>query len=93
MALTDMVEPSYNKLWKGEDSIVNMKKLGDGYFEMKEYEFALYAYKYLLFHTYNNGFDQTLISPIKMCLEALNMNTVVTFFDEFLVEIERTVNP
>jgi len=93
MALTDMVEPSYNKLWKGEDSIVNMKKLADGYFEMEEYEFALYAYKYLLFHTYDSGFDQTLISSIKMYLEALKMNTVVTFFDDFLVEIERTVNP
>ena len=91
-ALNEKVEPSYNKLWKGEDAIVNMRELADGYYEMEEYEFALYAYKYLFFHTYDSGFDQNLISRIKMCLEALKMNTVVTFFDEFLVEIERTVN-
>ncbi len=92
-ALTNKVEPSYSKLWKGEAVNANMKELADGYYEMEEYEFALYAYKYLLFHTYNRGFDQYLIRRITLCLEKLEMNNVVTFLNEFLVEVERTLNP
>ncbi len=63
-ALTNKVEPSYGKLWKGEDVIANMKELADGYYEMEEYEFALYAFKYLLFHSYERGFDHNLICRI-----------------------------
>ena len=31
--------------------LVNMRSLADGYFEMREYEFAIYAYKYILFRS------------------------------------------
>jgi len=57
LALDNKVLPSFNKLWNGEDVLVNMRELAEGYFEMGEYEFALYAYKFILFQTYDGGFD------------------------------------
>ena len=90
-ALAQKVLPSFAKLWKGEDALVNMKALADGYFEMREYEFAIYAYKYVVFRTYNDGFDQAIVRQIAMCLQALGMERVIPFLDQFLLEIERTI--
>jgi len=58
---------------------------------MREYEFAIYAYKYVVFRTYNDGFDQAIVRQIAMCLEALGMERVIPFLDQFLLEIERTI--
>lgn len=83
-ALTNKVVPSYRKLWNGEDVFASMKELADGYFEMQEYELALYAYKYLLFHTYDKEFDQDLISQISICLAELKMTDVTDFLNDWL---------
>jgi hypothetical protein len=90
-ALTNKVLPSYAKLYEGEDVLTNMKSLADGYFEMREYEFAVYAYKYILFRTYNDGFDQVIVRQIAACLEALGMQRVIPFLDQFLSEAERLI--
>ena len=58
---------------------------------MREYEFAIYAYKFVLFRTYNAGFDQAIVRQIAMCLKALGMERVIPFLDQFLVEIERII--
>lgn len=58
LALTNKVLPSFAELFGGENVLVNMNTLADGYYEMGEYEFALYSYKFLLFRTYDDGFDQ-----------------------------------
>ena len=50
-ALTEKVLPGFAGLYKGENVLVNMRSLADGYFEMREYEFAIYAYKYILFRS------------------------------------------
>jgi hypothetical protein len=65
-----------------------MRELTDGYFEMQEYELALYAYKYLLFHTYQKGFDQELITQISRCFAELKMNQVIDFLSEFFGKLE-----
>ena len=90
-ALAQKVLPGFAKLWKGEEVLVNMKALADGYFEMGEYEIAIYAYKYVLFRTYNDGFDQAIVRQIAACLEALGMERVIPFLDQFLLEIERII--
>jgi tetratricopeptide (TPR) repeat protein len=90
-ALAQKVLPSFSKLWKGEEVLVNMKALADGYFGMREYEFAIYAYKYVLFRTYNDGLDQATVRQIVTCLEALGMERVIPFLDQFLLEIERII--
>jgi hypothetical protein len=68
-----MVKPSYEKLWMGEDVLGSMRLLADGYREMGQYEFALCAYKYLLFRTYSSGFDQEIRNHISTCLSGLGM--------------------
>ena len=81
--------PSYTNLRRGEEVQASMRKLADGYFEMQEYEFALYAYKYLLFHNYERGFNKELICQISICLEELEMDQLVTFLNEYLMKIEQ----
>lgn len=73
LALTQKVLPSFDELFKGEDVLVNMRTLADGYYEMGEYEFAVYAYKYILFRTYEDGFDPAIVRQISICLKALGM--------------------
>jgi tetratricopeptide (TPR) repeat protein len=90
-ALTEKVLPGFAELFKGENVLVNMRSLADGYFEMREYEFAIYAYKYILFRTYDDGFDQAIVGRISTCLERLGMERVVPFLDQFLSEVERMI--
>jgi hypothetical protein len=71
--------------------LVNMRSLADGYFEMREYEFAIYAYKYILVRTYDDKFDQAIVGRISTCLERLGMERVVPFLDQFLSEVERMI--
>ena len=89
LALTTKVLPSFAELCGGETVLVNMKILADGYYEMGEYEFALYAYKILLFRTYDDGFDQAVVGRIGLCLEGLGMEQVIPFLDQFLSEVDR----
>jgi len=89
LALVNKVEPSFKSLWTGENALINMRNLADGYFEMEEYELALYAYKYLLFHTYRGGFDPQLVSRIENCLTALEMQHLIIFLNQWLIQIER----
>jgi len=91
LALTQKVLPSFAKLFKGEDVLVNMRSLADGYFEMREYEFAIYAYKYILFRTYDDGFDHASVERISLCLRGLGMERVIPFVDQFLSEVERMI--
>jgi len=93
LALTQKVLPSLTKLFNGEDVLVSMRSLADGYFEMREYEFAIYAYKYILFRTYDDGFDQAIIRQISVCLQNLGMERVIPFVDHFLSEVERMITP
>jgi len=90
-ALAQKVLPNFAKLWKGGGALVNMKALADGYFQMREYEFAIYAYKYVLFRTYNDEFDQAIVQQIAACLEAMGMKRVIPFLDQFMLEIERII--
>jgi tetratricopeptide (TPR) repeat protein len=90
-ALRRKVLPSYAKLWEGEEVLASMKALADGYFEMGEYELAIYAYKYVLFRTYDETFDRAIVARITACLQALNMQRVVPFLDRFLLEIDRMI--
>jgi tetratricopeptide (TPR) repeat protein len=91
LALTNKVLPSFGKLYKGEDVLVNMRSLADGYLEMGEYEFAVYAYKYILFRTYDDGFDPAIVRQISTCLEALDMVRVIPYLDQFLAEVQRMI--
>jgi hypothetical protein len=93
LALTQKVLPSLTKLFNGEDVLVSMRSLADGYLEMREYEFAIYAYKYILFRTYDDGFDQAIIRQISVCLQNLGMERVIPFVDQFLSEVERMITP
>jgi hypothetical protein len=70
---------------------MNMKTLADGYYEMGEYEFAFYAYKFLLFRTYDDGFDQAVVGRMGLCLEGLGMGRVIPFLDQFLSEVDRMI--
>jgi tetratricopeptide (TPR) repeat protein len=91
LALTNKVLPSFAKLCSGEDVLVNMRSLADGYYEMGEYEFAVYAYKFLLFRTYDDGFDQAVVGQMGLCLEGLGMEQVIPFLDQFLSEVDRMI--
>jgi hypothetical protein len=92
-ALEAKVAPSCEKLWKGENVLINMRELADGCFEMQEYEFALYAYRFLLFHTYDGKFNQSLVARISDCLIKLEMNCVVDFLNELLGTPELIMGP
>jgi len=87
-ALQEKVLPSYNRLRNCEEPIASMRLLADGYFEMKEYEYALYAYKYLLFHPDNTGFDDEIIYQIHRCLEKLGVPQVSAYLDEWVSFLE-----
>jgi len=89
LALRNKVMPSYKKLWNGEEILQSMRQLADGYFEMQEYEFSLYAYKYLLFSTYQGGFNQELITKMSSCFVKLKMNQMIDFLSEYLSKIEQ----
>ena len=91
LALTHKVLPSFANLYNGENVLVNMRTLADGYFEMGEYEFAFYAYKFLLFRTYGDGFDQAVVGQMGLCLKALGMERVIPFLDQFLSEVDRMI--
>jgi len=91
LALTQKVLPSLAKLFNGEDVLESMRSLADGYVEMREYEFAIYAYKYILFRTYKDGFDQAVVRQISTCLEALGMERVIPYLDQFLSEAEQMI--
>jgi hypothetical protein len=82
--LRQKVLPSTTKLWNGEDSEASMRDLADGYFAMKEYEYALYAYKYLLFRPKFQRFDSDIIDRIHVCLEELGMGSLKGFLGEWL---------
>jgi hypothetical protein len=90
-ALTQKVRPAYAGLYKGEDVLTNMKSLADGYFEMREYEFALYAYKYVLFRTYKEGFDQAIVGQIAACLQAMGMERVAPYLDQYLLDLDSMI--
>jgi hypothetical protein len=66
-----------------------MRSLADGYFELGEYEFAFYAHEYILFRTYDNGFDRTVAGRMRMCLKALRVERVSPFLDQFLCKADR----
>ena len=85
----EKVGPSYQKLWRVEDVLGSMRALADGYREMGEHEYALYAYKYLLYHTFDQGFDPEIRGHISTCLAALGMGRVDAFLTELLETVVR----
>ena len=91
IAMLYKAKPSYEKLWKGENILENMNELGDGYFEMGEFEFAIYAYKYLLFETYDDGFDDGIVEKIYKCLNGLNIDNPDIIFGNTIREIDEMI--
>lgn len=91
-AMFEIVEPCYNELWKGINVIENMEKIGDGYYEMGEYEFAIYSYKYVLYHTYDDGFRDDIIKRIDLCFNGLGKGDLSTFLSDLLLDIEERIN-
>jgi tetratricopeptide (TPR) repeat protein len=90
LTLRDDLLPAYYALWQGKDPVENMRVLGDSYFEIGEYEFAFYAYKWVLFHTFTGQFDRHCVAQARLCLEELGMAEVVPYFNEFLVDAAAT---
>jgi tetratricopeptide (TPR) repeat protein len=89
-ALTKKVVPSLQKLSNGKEINESMKTVADGFFEMKEFELALYAYKYFLFHTYKDGFDQQVVYQITACLLEMNVESgAISYLGEWLNQIEK----
>lgn len=82
--LLNEVNPAYKELWQGNDVIKNMTLLANGYMKMEEYENALYVYKYLLYHTFSDQFNQEIVDNINLCLKALNMESVIEYLDNYL---------
>jgi ankyrin repeat protein len=91
LALSEKVLPSYEKLMKGGDILCHMKTMADGFYAMGEYELALYAYKYLLFHFEGEEyvFDRQVVENLCACLQGLHMEQLVPFLHELIAVLEK----
>jgi hypothetical protein len=87
-AAHEKVLPAYQKLRKREDTLLSMRDFADGLFDMQEYELAAYAYKYLLYATYNGGFNGELVGRISDCLRAVGVSQVADFLAGFLEALD-----
>lgn len=85
-SVVDTVWPSYVKLSKREDVANSMRLLADGYRETREHEFALYAYKFLLYASADSGgaLDREIRGHISTCLTGISMEETDAYVAKFL---------
>ena len=84
LALYEKVLPSYEALLKGENMLQNLEIFADGCVEMELYEYAIYAYRLLLFHDPSKDFDEKIINKINNCLDKLNASESKEFLKSLL---------
>ena len=84
LTLYDKVLPSYGAFLKGENMLKNLEIFADGCVEMELYEYAIYAYRLLLFQDLSKDFDKAVISKINNCLDKLSVPESKEFLNSFL---------